>query len=425
MSLDDFLAGEQAGGQTVSEDATFTLNPDQVRSRVATFCEEERLYPFYRCLQAAVRLSQSDLFLRYGSDAWTASFAWNEAPEAKLFQSFLLEGVSQGFDHISHVATQHLFFGISAALGQPHYRLEWVSPQGGFVVSGGKLELSDKQHPEFCQISFAIESSWWQRLSSGNRQRAETERQLRHRLCYSPVPIHLEGERLKAVVPVPPDRPWASRLVEGSNLAWRYLQASSGGLLRPPDVPLDHYRGGRKGKIWHLIKDDPASPLPLSIQFTEAQETTPPALGSSRQPHDKTLCRSALFLSLQAGRQDWLFPVRDGVLGEPMPINISRGGVLVVSADEELRYDLFGLRVVNDSRLESKIEQWSKEAKTLKSELRVSVANSTLRAENMPSQYYQASGYAFGGPMMGVLAGKVGPAIQRFFSPTGKAGRSE
>ena len=108
-----------------------------------------------------------------------------------------------------------------------------------------------------------------------------------------------------------------------------------------------------------------------------------------------------------------------------MPINISRGGILVVSADEELRYDLFGLRVVNDSRLESKIEQWSKEAKTLKSELRVSVANSTLRAENMPSQYYQASGYAFGGPMMGVLAGKVGPAIQRFFSPTGKAGRSE
>lgn len=426
MNLDEFLAGEQSQGRTVSEDSAFTLNPAQVRARVATFCSEQKLYPFLRCLQGILTVTQSDLFLRYDKEAWVASFLWSAMPSGKHFQSYLVDGATEGFDTVDHRATQHFFFGLSAALGVDHYRLEWVSPRGGFSIRQGKLTLTEATHPEYCQLAFSIDAGWWQKLTGGERQKADMETELRARLCYSPVPVHIEGQHLLPVVPEPPDRPWASRLADGSNLAWRYLVAHSGSLMRPPEVPLDRYRVGGKGKVWHLVKDDPEALLPLSVQHTEAPPLTSGAgkggaasdevgapVGAESPAQDELLCRAALFLSLEAGRQDWLFPVRDGVLGEPLEISVASGGVLVVAADGDLRYDLSGFRVVQDARLEEKLRLWQAEAKALKAQLRVSVANSTLRAESMPSQYYQASGYAFGGPFMGMVAGKVGPYLHR------------
>lgn len=418
MDLDDFLAAEQAQGRVVSEDAAFTLNPAQVRQRVASFCSEERLYPLYRCLQGILRVSQSDLFLRHQEDNWVASFLWKSAPLPKHFQGFLLDGATEGFDRVGHAASQHFFFGLSAALGLPHYRLEWYSPEGGFLLHGGQLMLSEKTHPELCQLSFSIDANWWQRLTGGQRQQAETEKSLRSRLCYSSVPIHIEGERLQPRVPEPPDRPWASRLTDGSNLAWRYVSTPSGSQIRAPEVCLDRYRVSQKGKLWNLVQDDPAHPLPLSVQFAEAplpvgSASAAPAEARSRPASKEILCHSALFLSLEAGRKDWLFPVRDGLLGEPMPLSVAKGGVLVVSADDDLRYDLSGLRVISDHHLEERLQLWRLEARAMKAQLRYSVANSTVRAEDMPTQYYQASGYAFGGPVLGLLAGKVGPALDR------------
>lgn len=417
MDIEEFLAAEQSQGRTVSEDSAFTLNPAEVRTRVATFCSELKLYPFLRCLQGILTVTESDLFLRYCKDAWVASFIWKAMPSGKQFQSYLLDGVTEGFDKVDHRATQHFFFGLSAALGVSHYRLEWSSPQGGFVVHEGNLTLTDSTHPEYCQLAFSMDAGWWQKLTGSQRQKTDVESELRARLCYSPVPVHIEGEHLVPTVPEPPDRPWASRLADGSNLAWRYLMSPSGSRLRGPEVPLDFYRVGGKGKVWHLIKDDPTALLPLSVQYAEAPplpevpgQANPPSASSAG---DAVLCRAALFLSLEAGRQDWLFPVRDGVLGEPMPISVASGGVLVVAADGDLRYDLSGFRVVSDKCLEEKLKLWQSEAKALKAQLRISVANSTLRAEHMPSQYYQASGYAFGGPMMGMVAGKVGPFLQR------------
>lgn len=416
MNLEDFLAREQAEGQTVSEDAAFTLNPAQVRSRVATFCSQERLYPLWRCLQGILRVTRSDLFLRYERGSWVATFSWPDPPSPKQFQGFLLDGVTEGFDGVDHLAGQHLFFGFSAALGCEQYRIEWASPGGGFVAKGGKVELTESTHPEYCQLAFAVDEGWWQRLTGSSAQRGDSERQLRSRLCYSAVPVHLEGERLLPSVPVPPDRPWASRLAEGSNLAWRYLLAPTGSRLHPPEVALDNYRVGRKGKVWHLVKEDPSQPLPLSVQFTDVAPSRRPSSVRPSGMGDEVLCQTALFLSLQAGRRDWLFPVRDGVLCEAVPISVASGGVLVVSTDDDLRYDLSGLKVIENDGLEERRELWAREARSLKSELRVSVANSTLRAETMPSQYYQASGYAFGGPYAGMVAGKVGPVLHRMLS---------
>ena len=410
MDIEQYLAKEQSQGRTVSEDSSFTLNPAEVRSRVATFCSENRLYPFLRCLQGILTVSQSDLFLRYENDAWVASFLWREMPHGKQFQSYLMDGVTEGFDRIDNRATQHFFFGLSAALGVKHYHLQWTTPKGGFLIRDGKLALTENTHPEYCQLAFSIDASWWERLTGGQRQKGEVESELRTRLCYSSLQVHIDGERLTPRVPEPPDRPWASRLADGSNLAWRYLAAKSGARIRVPEVPLDHYRVGGKGTVWHLVKDDPERPLPISIQHAEA----PPIPDQVETPDDSALlCRCALFLSLEAGRRDWLFPVRDGVLCEPMPISVASGGVLVVAGDGDLRYDLSGLRVVSDKRLEEKLPLWQAEARAMKAQLRVSVANSTLRAESMPSQYYQASGYAFGGPLMGMLAGKVGPFLHR------------
>jgi hypothetical protein len=425
MELDDFLAEERAEGRQVSANSAFTLNPAEVRSRVATFCSEERLYPLYRCLQAILRVCQSDLFLRYEGESWVASFLWPNAPSAKHFQSFLTDGAREGFDNISHTATQHFFFGLSAALGVPHYRMSLKTPRGGFRVHNGKLELAEETSPEYCQLAFSIDAGWWEKLTGGKRQKSDTEESLRRRLCYSAVPVHVEGQRLVPVVPEPPDRPWASRLADGSNLAWRYLVATGGGRLHPPEVPLDRYRSGKKGTVYHLIKDDPERPLPLSVQFSKAPPTedgSDPANPFAQEAAgDSPLCASALFLSLEAGRQDWLFPVRDGVLGEPMPIQVARGGVLVVAADDTLRYDLSGLRVVADNRLDEKLALWSQEAKALKSGLGVSVANISVRAEAMPAQYFQATGYSFAGPYAGMVAGRVGPWLKRLTSGRGKS----
>ncbi len=416
MNIEDFLAREQAEGQRVTEDAVFTLNPAQVRSRVATFCAEERLYPLWRCLQGVLRVSRSDLFLRYERGSWVATFAWPEAPPPKCFQGFLIDGVTEGFDAVDQMAGQHFFFGFSAALGCDQYRLEWASPGGGFVAKGGKVELTESRHPEFCQLAFAVDEGWWQRLTGSAAQRTDSERQLRRRLCLSAVPVHIEGGRLMPAVPEPPDRPWASRLSDGSNLAWRYLMAPTGSRLHPPEVALDHYRVGRKGKVWHLVSEVEGQPLPLSVQFAEIPSSRRPSTWRPAPLGDEVLCQTALFLSLQAGRQDWLFPVRDGVMCEPVPMMVASGGVLVVSADDDLRYDLSGLKVVENDQLEERRALWAREAKSLKSELRVSLANSTLRAESMPSQYYQASGYALGGPYAGMLAGKVGPVLHRMLS---------
>ena len=433
MELDDFLAEERSEGRQVSADSAFTLDPAQVRSRVATFCSEERLYPLFRCLQGILRVCQSDLFLRYEGEAWVASFLWSTPPSGKHFRSFVLEGATEGFDHLSHTAGQHFFYGLSAALGVQHYRIVWKTPQGGFHLRDGKLEPSQEASPsEYCQLAFSIESGWWQKLTRGKGQKAETEESLRGRLCFSPVPVHIEGERLRPRVPEPPDRPWASRLAGGSNLAWRYLQAENGGRLAVPEVPLDRYRSGKKGKIYHLINDDPQGlypslgggeakmPLPLSVQFAQAPEAAvssdPPNAYAQQASGGDPLARAALFLSLEAGRQDWLFPVRDGLLGEPMPIQVAKGGVLVVAADDDLRYDLSGLRVVAEKNLDEKLALWSREAKALKTQLGVSVANIGVRAESMPSQYFQATGYSFGGPYAGMLAGRFGPMLKRWTS---------
>ena len=80
MELEDFLAGEQSQGQRVSEDSAFTLNPEQVRSRVATFCSEIRLYPLLRCLQGILRVCQGDLFFRCEANTWWAKWSQGVCP---------------------------------------------------------------------------------------------------------------------------------------------------------------------------------------------------------------------------------------------------------------------------------------------------------------------------------------------------------
>ncbi len=420
MELEDFLAGEQSQGQRVSEDSAFTLNPEQVRSRVATFCSEIRLYPLLRCLQGILRVCQGDLFFRYEANTWWASFAWPDCPSAEQFRAFILDGVSEGFDAVPHGVNQHFFFGLSAALGAEGYRLEWRSPRGGYVASGGRLEVTEACEQTNCQLGFSMDAHWWERLTGRSDLKSVVAQELEHRLCYSPVPVFVEGEQLKARVPSPPDRPWGASLAQGSNLAWRYLRAASDQTsFRPPEVCLDRYRGAKRGTIWHLIKEDPAQPLPLSVQFSDprpANASLPSPFASRTQDHGNApLCQAALFLSLQAGRKDWLFPVRDGLLTEPVPISISRGGVLVVAADADLRFDLSGLKVVEDDRLEAKRRLWMVEAKEMRKRLGVSLANISVRAEHLPSQYDQASGYVLGGPYAGLLGGKVGPMLRKLF----------
>lgn len=414
MQLEDFLAQEQSLGKTVAEDATFTLNPAEVRSRVATFCDEDRLYPLWRCLQAITRLSHSDLFLHSTSDGCRVRFLWPGAPPLGCLRNLLLEGTTEGFDAVDSTASQHLFFGLSAALGAGNYRLRLVTPGGGVTLQEGQLALLEERSENFCELTFAIDTAWWQRLVPGGRGVDPDSwlSPLRARLGYCSRPVHLDGARLEPRLPQPPSRPWASRLASGSNLAWRYIGSPVGSLVRAPEVTLDRYRVGKGGYVWHLVQDDPQRPHPMSIQFADLTMRERPLSDEG----DGQLCGGALFLTLEAGRQDWLFPVRDGVLTQPVPITLTRGGVLVLTADSDLRYDLSGLKVIDDQRLHEKLPLWEQEAKAMKAMLRLSIANTTVRAEAMPNQFYQASGYAFGGPLAGLLAGQFGPMLHRWRS---------
>lgn len=421
MELEDFLANQTSRGEQVTEDSVFTLNPIKVRERVATFCSAEELYPFYRCLQGILRVTESDLVLNQKDGAWQVTFSWRGMPYAKHFKDFLTDGLSEPFDQVPAAATQHFFFGLSGALGIPNYRIELRSPQGTLTIKNGKLELDEAQDNNTCELRFSIDSSWWSKITGSNSLGASSTAKLRRRLCFSAVPIHIDGELLAPAIPEIPEQPWSTRFSAPSNLAWRYIPAQGGGLLNPPEFPLDRYRAGssgKKGQTLHLMQDEAKQPLPLSIQYA------PPAKALSTDsnltnPHITTLAdsrrlyRAAIFLSLGAGRQDWLLCVRDGLLCDPMPVNIAKAGFIVLAADSDLLFDLSGLKVVANAKFEEKLIFWAAEAKALRSQLKVSLANIGLRAESMPSQYYQASGYVIGGPYAGLLGGKLTPWLNK------------
>lgn len=426
MGLEEFLAEERAEGRRVAQDASFTLDPAQVRVRLATFCSEFRLYPLFRCLQAIHRVTESDLFIRFEDDCWKVSFHWRASPESSDFEDLIADGASAAFDHLGTVTTQHFFFGLSAALGAPHYRLHWTSPKGSFKVKDGLLSLVELRTDEAqCQLAFSVDEGWWSRLTGGSGQKTSTETELRARLAYSSVAVHLEGQQLEPAAPVAPETPWASQMAKGSSLACRFLPSSNMGRLRPPEYPLDHYRSSRKGKAWDLTKDDSNQTLPLSIQLGSMPDppTLTPQLGAGKaarlQNHDSgdlPLSEAALFLSLEAGRRDWLFPVRDGLLGEPISVELAKGGLVALLASEELQYDLSGMRLVENAVFEEKLSHLRSQGKALKRQLSLSLANISIRAESLPGRYDQAVSYLVGGPYFGMLGGKLGPKFRKWFA---------
>lgn len=411
--VDNFLRGEASHGRTISEQATFTLDPKKVRERVAVFSEEESLYPILRCVQAIVRLSRSDIFAQtLGPQQWEFSFRWDDCPPAQAFEQLLNLGTTAGFDHVPTGVEQHLFFGLSAALGTPHYRVTWTGPKANFRLSEGRIELLGETGEDiYCKLSFAVETNWWQRVLGRNPARGMVE-ELRRRLQYSPRTIHLNQETLRAGAPSAPERPWAAKLSQGSELAWRFLRMEGQNLMTVPYPELDHYKGDKKGTLFHLFREPAERSLPLSVAFSEQKSNRhhlDHALSSQERAH------SALFLSLEAGKQDWLIPIRDGVLAEPVAVNVAGGGVVALTADPSLQYDLSGLKVVENDRYEAVLGLLKKESKALKKQLLLSLANIGARAEHLPSQYDQAICYTAGGPYLGMLGGRLMPKVRGFF----------
>lgn len=427
MALEDFLQQERSAGEAVSENAAFTLDPEQVRRRVATFCKEHRLYPLLRCLQAIVRVTESDLFIRFEKGRWLINFLWGSAPEKEAFAGLVGLGTTEGFDRIPHTASQHFFFALSAALGQEQYGLEWETPRGGFSIKEGKLETNDETSDMYCQLRFWVDEGWWKHLTG--RDSYETIHEtLQQRLCYAPIPIHVEREMLEASPPRAPERPWASSLLQGSQLAWRLLRSKDVGRVRVPKLPLDRYRVAQKGTLWFLLEDDPEQALPLSVQLGNLIPVGPGTQHlptPERRRFERTItglgdplppAEAVLYLSLEAGRQDWFYPVRDGVLCEPTPVHLAKGGIIAVCATSSLRYDLSGLRVVQDDRFEQKLEDLRAQGRLLNKKLFWSLAYTGFRAETLPRRYEQAVAYKLGGPYAGMLGGKLGSGVRRFLS---------
>ena len=193
-------------------------------------------------------------------------------------------------------------------------------------------------------------------------------------------------------------------------------------LLTVPYPELDYYRCGKGGEIFHLIREPQQRQLPLSVSFYDPDRRKL----VRGQTHNLSLsqadkAQTALFLSLDAGKHDWLFPVYDGVLAEPVEVDISGGGIVCLTSDQSLQYDLSGLNVIENEAFQKVCDELQQQSKSLKKQLAVSLANIGVRADNLPRNYEQALGYLTGGPYLGFITGRVGPRLRRFFTGSGKS----
>ena len=294
--------------------------------------------------------------------------------------------------------------------------MSWNGPHAHFELNKGEVSLRDVEAEEFIRLSFSIESSWWQKLTKQSSGGGTSE-ELRARIRYSPKAIHLDQERLRPIAPRAPERPWAAKLSQGSELAWRFLRTSDKNLLTVPYPELDFYRSDKSGTSFHLVREPPDRRLPLSVCFRQSPnkeskkvKTENLRLSASDRAH------TALFLSLEAGRQDWLIPVSDGVLTEPIKVSIAGGGIVALTSEPSLQFDLSGLKVVENDAYLANLEIIKKESRALKKQLMVSLANIGARADQLPKQYDQAVCYAAGGPYLGMLGGRFLPKVRKFFS---------
>ncbi len=424
MALDDFLKQERAAGKKVTGNAVFTLNPEQLRKQVGTFCREHRLYPLLRCLQAIIRISESDIFIRYEKERWVVSFMWRSVPEKEAFMGLVKEGTTRAFDELPSSVTQHLFFGLSAAMGQEQYELVWRTPKGGFTINERSPDEAATVTDVYCELHFSVDPSLWSRWT-GQDQYSQIKEELKQRLCYAPVPIHIEREMLDARPPKAPERPWGRHFKSGSQLAWRFIKSDDIGRVRAPPLPLDRYKVRAKGKVWDLLQAEPGVALPLSVQLGEFHPKGPVTgelPSADRRRFEKSLTglgddlppvESALYLDLEAGRKDWIYPVHDGMLCEPVQVPLLKGGLVAVSGWSRFKYDLSGLKVIEDENFILKRAELQAQAVALKAELRKSNANIGLRAETLPGRYLQSWGYSVGGPTVGLVAGKIGQIFRK------------
>lgn len=416
MALDDYLDKERREGTAVGGEASFTLDPEKVRERVSVFCKEESFYPLLRCLQAVISVCSGDIFVNREKGKWEINFPWPQCPPTQSFHDLLTLGTTAGFDQVGHRAGQHLFFGLSAALGTENYTLTWESSKAHFHLSQGRFETREPESRDYCRLSFSLEASWWKRLL-GIRTAEESEKELARRLWFSPQPIHLQGTKLKPKPPQAPEKPWAAKLVEGSELAWRFRKKLHENFLTIPYPELDYYRRSADGEAFHLIREPETGTLPLSVAFSDPDryvlqkgDTSHLSLSRSDRAH------SALFLSLEAGRQDWLYCTHDGVLCHPTPADIAGGGIVALTSEPSLTYDLSGFRVIENKSLENTLRELKLESKALKRQLWVTLGNTGARAKSLPKHYDQALSYLVGGPYAGLLGGRFGPKVRRLFT---------
>ena len=418
MALQDYIDQEAAEGVRVAEDLAFTLDPKQVRERVGTFCKENRIYPLLRCLQAIIRVSESDLFIAYESKTWVVRFRWSKGPSQKALSALLADGASAEFDDYPSVVSQHLFFGLSAALGEEQYDIRWRTPEGTLRFAQDSIKGEPETSDEYSELHFKFQQTWWRNLTTSNPKTVVIE-ELTKRLCYSPVPIHIQGSKLRAQILQAPERPWLTKLKTGSTLAWRFVAAPPDeASVQPPTATLDNYRSSKNGSLFHQVKENQGLLEPLSVQYEDAKTTesaSPFYPAQSSDSSDSPLCQTALFLSIEAGRNDWIFPVRDGLLLEPVKASFSKGGVVALISCQGLNFDLSGLKLVENEAFEERLLALKKESSKMRSNLRTSLANIAFRAKTLPQQYDQAVSYIAGGPYAALIGAKVGPWVRNVF----------
>lgn len=394
-------------------ESAFTLDPQKVRERVATFCDEQTLYPLLRCLQAIIAVCEGDIFVQQKEKNWEINFRWKECPPTPAFVDLVDLGITEGFDRVGHRVTQHLFFGLSAAVGKSGYELEWRSSQTSFQAKDGRFISREPAEQPFHTLRFSVAGSWWRKLLDQRRAERLAE-EFRRLAAFSPKPIHINQELLVPERPEAPERPWATRFLQGSDLAWRVIRQPGHNRLGIPYPELDYYRCNKEGSAFHLVREPGKLALPLSVAFCDSKESEETA-GETNLSGSK-LAYAALFLSLESGRQDWVVPVSDGILTQPVPAKIAGGGILALTSETSLTYDLSGLKVVENEAFENHLKVLKTEGKALKKQLALSVANVGLRASQLPKQYDQALSYLVGGPYAGFLGAKFGPKIRGLFS---------
>ncbi|HIB64135.1 MAG TPA: hypothetical protein EYO33_03175 [Phycisphaerales bacterium] len=339
--MDQFVEQQKDVGSTDST-GTFTLNPVRAREKMRQF--QLALAGSYigKVVQAATRTGAAHIEVKVTRDALTVSFT--SANQELLDLDSLLEVLLSVHSHPDS-AIRHLAVGLNAAANAGAKEVRWCTPGGSILLTDTEIRKTEDVSKD---LRFVVRKNrslftWFR----GTVYLEETEF-LRERCLFGPCPVTLDGRQLK------PEKRWDS--------------------FAPSDI--DHFGLGKLTQKFHVLEvleeagsapsvcayppraaefrllQDPASEEERPLYVWQAKSSQSPALPllySGATSDERPLCLNrALSFRPTLHGTGYLALLKDGVLLEPIEVDLGHPGAVLMTGAGDLKTDLSEFGVVED-----------------------------------------------------------------------------